>query len=173
MRTRRRLAALGLVAAVIAGSVACSDDSDSSSEATTTTSNRGFEVDTPEGQVSLSLSGQLPPNWPDDFPIPSGAEPAGSGSLGGTNTAGLVGVYSTDASAEETYAFYRDSTELQIDSSTSVGGGTTYLGTVQFSGEFNGSVVVLPYGDQTLMVVLLSQDRPGTTIGNAGTNDAS
>jgi hypothetical protein len=172
MRTRRWLVALALVPVAVVGVVACSD-SDSSSDNTTTTSNRGFEVNTPEGQVSLSLSGQLPPNWPDDFPVPSGAEPAGSGSLGGSSTAGLVGVYSTDASAEDTYSFYRDSTELQIDSSTSVGGGSAYLGTVQFSGEFNGSVVVLPYGDQSLIVVLLRQDRPGTTVGNAGTSDAS
>jgi hypothetical protein len=165
MRARRTTVLIGLVAILALGAAACSDDDDSSST-TTTASNQGFAVQTPEGQASLSLSGDLPPNWPSDFPVPSGAEPAGSGSLGGTTSTGLVGVYSTSASAEDTYNFYRDNSELQIDSSTSIGGGSTYVGTVQFSGQWNGSVTVLPSGDQTLIVILLSQAGAGTTVGS-------
>ena len=79
---RTRIATALCIAVLLLGAAACSSDSSSSSKNTTTTSNKGFEVSTPEGQVSISLSGSLPPNWPDGFPVPSGAEPAGSGSLG-------------------------------------------------------------------------------------------
>jgi hypothetical protein len=158
--------------ALLAGVTACSD-SDDSSDSTTTTANRGFEVQTPEGQVSLSLSGSLPPNWPDDFPVPSGAEPAGSGSLGGSSETGFVGVYSVSESPSDVYSFYRDGAGLQVDSSTSVGSGNAYLGTVQFSGEFSGSVVVVPYDDGSLAVVLLQQSSPGTTGAVSGTASSS
>jgi hypothetical protein len=143
--------------------VACSDD-DGDSANTTTTANQGFQVETPDGQASLSLSGSLPPNWPDDFPIPSGAEPAGSGSLGGSSSTGFIGVYSTSQSPSEVFSFYTSDTSLTVTSSGMVGS----IGTVEFSGEFNGWVVTLPYQDETLIVVYLSQSTTGTTTGGSG-----
>jgi hypothetical protein len=168
---RTRIAALFCLAVLIGGAAACSSDS-SSSKNTTTTSNRGFEVQTPEGQVSLSLSGDLPPNWPSDFPLPSGAEPAGSGSLGSSSTTGLVGVYSTSSSPEDAYNFYKSNPDLQVTSSSSIGAGSTYLGTVAFTGAFTGSVVTLPHNGETLIVVYLSQSTPGTTAALSGTTVA-
>jgi hypothetical protein len=159
MRLRVGLAVLALLAG---SAISCSDD-ESSSDNTTTTANRGFEVDTPEGQVSLSLSGELPPNWPSDFPIPEGAEPAGSGSLGGAGSTGFVGVYSTSESPADTYAYFRDSAGLTVSGATSLGSGDTYLGNVAFSGDPSGSVTVIPSGGETLIIVVLSQSS-GTTV---------
>jgi hypothetical protein len=159
--TRRVGLLLGALAVLALTGVACSDD-DNGSANTTTTTNQGFEVQTPEGQVSISFSGSLPPNWPDDFPIPSGAEPAGSGSLGGSSSTGFVGVYSTAQSPNDVYSFYTSSASLTVTSQTMVGS----IGTVQFSGEFDGSVVTLPYQDETLIVVLLNQSATGTTTGD-------
>jgi hypothetical protein len=170
MTRRLTLVVAGL--ALLAGVAACSD-SDDSADSTTTTANRGFEVQTPEGQVSLSLSGNLPPNWPDDFPVPSGAEPAGSGSLGDSSQTGLVGVYSSSQNPQDVYNFYQDDADLQVDSASSVGSGSAYLGTVGFSGEWSGYVVVLPYDEGALMVVLLSQGSPGTTLAGSTTTTGS
>ena len=158
--------------ALLGGVLACSD-SDDSSDSTTSTASRGFEVQTPEGQVSISLSGNLPPNWPDDFPVPSGAEPAGSGSLGDSSQTGFVGVYSSSQTPEDVYNFYRDEADLQVDSASSLGSGSAYLGTVGFSGEWSGYVVVLPSNDETLMVVLLSQGAVGTTLAGSATTTGS
>jgi hypothetical protein len=165
---RTRISTVLCLAVLIGGASACSSDS-SSSKNTTTTSNKGFEVSTPEGQVSLSLSGSLPPNWPSDFPVPSGAGPAGSGSLGNSSQTGLVGVYSTSQSPEDAYNFYKTNSALDVTSSTSVGS----IGTVQFSGAFSGSVVTLPYNSETLIVVLLSQTSTDTTAAGSGTTVAS
>jgi len=154
--------------ALLIGAVACSS-SGTSSNATTTTANQGFEVSTPDGQVSISFSGDLPPNWPSDFPVPSGAEPSGSGSLGNSSQTGFVGVYSASGSPEDTYNFYKSNSALEVTSASSIGSGNTYIGTVQFTGQFNGWVVVLPYNGQTLIVVYLSQSTTGTTTGVSGT----
>jgi hypothetical protein len=169
---RARIASAVCLAVLIAGVAACSSSDNSSSKNTTTTSNKGFEVQTPDGQVSLSLSGDLPPNGPSDFPVPSGAEPAGSGSLGSSSQTGFVGVYSTSQSPEDAYSFYKSNPGLQVTSASSVGSGNTYLGTVQFTGDFSGTVVIVPYSGETLIVVLLSQSSPGTTGGVSNTTVA-
>jgi hypothetical protein len=170
---RTRMATTLCIAVLLMGAAACSSDDDDSAKNTTTTANRGFEVQTPDGQVSLSLSGQLPPNWPDDFPVPDGAEPAGSGSLGGSSSTSLVGVYSSSGSPQDTYNFYKDNTELTVTSSSSVGSGSAYLGTVQFTGDFGGWVVTLPYDNGSLIVAYLSQSVTDATVaatsGTAGT----
>ena len=96
----RRFAIVALAAASVAVPVgACSgEDTDATSSTTTTTTSappRNFQVSTPDGQVSLSLDGQLPPGWPTDFPVPDGAEPAGSGSIGDAESTVRVGVFTT------------------------------------------------------------------------------
>jgi hypothetical protein len=167
---RARAALFVCVLAVLGLAGACSD-SESGSETTTTTT-QGFEVQTPEGQVSLSLSGQLPPNWPSDFPVPSNSEPAGSGSLGGSTSTGFVGVYSTAGNPEDAYNFYKDNSDLQVTSSSSLGSGSTYLGTVQFTGEWSGLVTVLPYNSETLIVIVLNT-QTGTTVPGSNNDTAS
>ena len=64
--TRARVVVIaGLVAAIGAG---CSSSAKSSSPTTTLpVETKGFQVETPGGQVSLSLDGLLPPNWPANF----------------------------------------------------------------------------------------------------------
>jgi hypothetical protein len=70
------------------------------------------------------------------------------------------------------YSFYQDNSSFTVDSASSIGSGSGFLGTVQFSGEFSGSVVTLPYQDETLIVVLLNQSAPGTTSGASDTTTA-
>jgi hypothetical protein len=159
---------VGVLTVVALTGVACGDD-DNGTAATTTTANQGFEVSTPDGQASISLSGSLPPNWPDDFPIPSGSEPAGSGSLGGSSSTGFIGVYTTSMSPSEVYAFYTSNTSLTVDSHTMIG----EIGIVQFSGDFSGTIVTLSRNNETLIVVLLSQSTSGTTTGGSGSGSGT
>ncbi len=165
---RTRIVTAFCIAVLLVGVAACSSDSKSSSNNTTTTANRGFDVQTPDGQVSLSLSGSLPPGWPTNFPLPSGAEPAGSGSLGNSSQTGSVGVFSTSESPEDAYNFYKTNSDLQVTSSSSV----SSLGTVQFTGAFSGWVVTTPYNSETLIIVYLNQSSTGTTVAGSGTTIA-
>jgi hypothetical protein len=87
---------------------------------------KNFQVSTPNGQVSLSLDGQLPPNWPSQFPVPSGAKVAGSGSLGGSSSAVLVAAYTTSESPSDAFAFYKDNSKLTTPGQRSVGAGAHY-----------------------------------------------
>lgn len=164
--------AIGLVLAT----VGCSSDSDSTAATTTTAApdNRSFQISTDAGQVSLSLDGKLPPGWPTNFPLPSGAEPAGSGSIGSSSEGVMVAVFSATGSPEDTYDYYVSDAGLTVDSKRSVGVGGAYLGTVTFSGAESGTVTVLPKDGETLIVVILQTDGAGgstgtTTAGASGT----
>ena len=102
MITRKRTGA-ALVATLLAVAVlgGCSSSSKSSST-TTTVPNRGFSISTSEGQATLSLNGNLPPNWPSAFPLPTDATAAGSGSLAGPDRSRLVGVFTVSGDPSDT-----------------------------------------------------------------------
>lgn len=174
--TRTRVTTLLCCAVLLVGVAACSS-SDSDSKATTTTTNRGFEVTTPQGQVSVSLSGKLPPNWPDDFPLPQGSEPAGTGSLGNSSATGFIGVFTTSESPQDAYNFYNDNSELQVTSSSAIGTGNAYVGYVAFSGSFDGWVATAPSTNgQTLIIAYLNApatDSTGTTGTTGSVSDTA
>jgi hypothetical protein len=116
----------------------------------------GFHVSTPNGQVSVSLNGQLPPNWPGNFPIPNGATPAGSGSLVGATSGVMVGVYSTSAQAPDTFDFYKSSAQLTTSGAKSAGGGSSFLGSLKVSAPYTGSVTVVKWKGSTYVVIVLT-----------------
>ena len=129
--------AVGLLLGCLVAAAGCSSSSSSAaspattaaSPATTTASPtpkitaKNFQVSTPNGQVSLSLDGQLPPTWPSQFPVPAGAKPAGSGSLGGSSSATLVAAYTTSQPALDAFAFYTDNPKLTTSGQRSAGAG--------------------------------------------------
>jgi hypothetical protein len=116
-----------------------------------------FQVSTDSGQVSLSLDGQLPPNWPSDFPVPSGATPAGSGSLTGSSSGVMVGVYQTTATPADTFAFYQSpSSGLTTSGAKSVGVGSSYVGRLKMSAPHNGSVTVVSHNSTTFIVIVIT-----------------
>ncbi len=166
---KRALTATAVSAAVLLGGVACSSSSTNEAATTTTTaSKKSFEISTEDGQVSLSLDGKLPPGWPSAFPVPNGAQPAGSGSLGGSSTTVLVGVFTAPGSPEDAYGFYTSQSSLTVESKSSIGSGDRYVGTVKFSGSDTGRVTVLPRDGQTYIVVVLETAGTGST-GTTGT----
>ena len=162
------VATLGLGAAVAAG---CSSSDTATTPTTSTTTStttasglpKNMAFDTPNGQVSLSLDGNLPPNWPAGFPIPSGATAAGSGSLGNTSKTGMVGVFSTAAAASDTFNFYKNNSSLTVSNPTSSGIASAFVGKVTLGGQYAGSVTVAGVGTTTLIIVVL-------TSGGAGSN---
>jgi hypothetical protein len=165
MRVRGALAVVTVVLLVAVISAGCGgDDDDSTAATTTTTSGKSIQVETPDGQVSLSLTGDLPPNWPTDFPTPDGAEPAGSGSLVNSTSGTLIGVYKTDGAATEAFDFYKTNTDLDVTSSSSAGAGSAFIGTVELGGAYDGSsVVVAGSSDTTYIVVTLEPGASGSS----------
>jgi hypothetical protein len=157
----RWVSAVAILAIVLMA--ACGSSSKSSSS-TTTTVPRNFNVETPDGQVSLSLDGQLPPNWPSSFPVPSGATAAGSGSLVKAGSGALIGVYSSTQAPADAYGFYKNNSSLTITKSGSLGSGDKYVGTIELGGSYAGSnVTVVSSGGTTYIVVTLKSGSSTTT----------
>jgi hypothetical protein len=96
------------------------------SSVSTSKSSDGFSISTPAGEVSVSLSGDLPPGWPSDFPLPKKTDPAGSGSLGGSSSGTMVGVFSTKESGSDALDFYAGDSSLDPSSKKSAGGSSTF-----------------------------------------------
>lgn len=141
------------------------DDSNKSSSSTTTSKNsrKSFQVSTPDGQASLSLDGQLPPGWPSGFPVAPNTKKAGSGSLGDTSKTVLVGVYSATSKPEDVFDFYKSSNAYTVDSSTSAGAGSAFVGTVEFSGAYTGNANVVSNEGTTYVIVSLETGGAGAT----------
>ena len=115
MRNRKIVTTVLLTAVSMTGAACSSGGSNKTATTTTEAKSKTFQVTSAEGQVSVSLDGELPPNWPDGFPVPSGAEAAGSGSLGNTTKTVMVGVYSTSTRPENTYDFYKSNSDLTVE----------------------------------------------------------
>jgi hypothetical protein len=162
------LAAAALVAALVVGGAACSDDDGDDAATTTTATGQAFQVSTPAGQVSLSLDGELPPGWPDDFPLPDGAQAAGSGSLADEESGVRVGVFSTDEAPDEVFAFYTGESSLEPTEPSEVGAGDAFLGNVSIGGDYDGSVTVAGSSTTTYIVVILEGGTTADT-GDTGT----
>lgn len=179
---RKLLALLAVAGVATLGTAACSDG-DESSDTTARSSSEdasegsgdsdGFSVETPEGQVSISLDGELPPNWPEDFPAPKSSDVAGSGSLAGSSSGVLVGVYTTRESAEDAFDAYTGDDELNASEVKKVDPGDTFLGTMTISGTYDGSITVTSVGGTTYVVVVLSTDGGGSDTTDSTTTTTS
>ena len=162
--------AVGLLLGCLVAAAGCSSSSSSAaspattaaSPATTTASPtpkitaKNFQVSTPNGQVSLSLDGKLPPNWPSQFPVPPGAEVAGSGSLGGSSSATLVAAYTTSQPAPDAFTFYKDNSTLTTSGQKSAGAGARYVGRMKITAPYTGSVTVVSHSGTTYIVIVLT-----------------
>lgn len=163
-----------ILAVVVCGAslVAASCSSDDSSTTTTTSKespskttsgssdskssgSKSFSVETPEGQVSLSLDGELPPNWPKDFPAPKQSKVAGSGSLAGESSGVMVGVYTSRESASDVFDSYKSNTDLKPSDAKSLSPGSAFLGRMKIGGAYDGSITVTSVDGTTYVVVVL------------------
>jgi hypothetical protein len=152
----------------------CSSSSKSSNNNTTTTAaNKGFDISTPAGQVSLSLNGNLPPGWPTGFPVPTDATPAGSGSLVNSSKDVMVGAYTTTGTPSSAYNFYKTNSSLTVTEAKNVGVGGAFVGTVQFKGTYSGSVTVAGRNSKTYLVVVLKGSSTATTSSTSSTSSTT
>jgi hypothetical protein len=163
----RSLILLASALCAVALFAACSSSSKSSTP--TTVANKGFNISTPEGQVSLSLNGNLPPDWPSAFPVPSDATAAGSGSLGGSEKGGMVAVYTVSGSPSDTYNFYKTNSSLTVTQAKNVGIGGAFVGTVEFSGNYSGSANIVGRNSTTYLVIVLKSSGAATSAAAATT----
>ena len=159
---KSRLAA-GLLLGCLVAAAGCSSSSSSTPSPATTSASpapartaKNFQVSTPSGQVSLSLDGKLPPNWPSQFPVPPGAEVAGSGSLGGSSSATLVAAYTTSQSAPDAFTFYKDNSTLTTSGQKSAGAGASYVGRMKITAPYTGSATVVSHSGTTYIVIVLT-----------------
>ncbi len=155
--------AVGLLLGCLVAAAGCSSSSSSTASPATTTASptptrtaKNFQVSTPNGQVSLSLNGQLPPNWPSQFPVPPGAEVAGSGSLGGSSSATLVGAYTTSQAPPDAFAFYTNNAKLTTSNQKTAGTGAGYVGSAKITAPYTGSVTVISHSGTTYIVIVLT-----------------
>lgn len=183
-----------LVTVVSVALVGCS--SSDSSDSTTTTSkassskdtsskdgdskgsgSKSFSVETPDGQASISLDGQLPPNWPKAFPAPARSEVAGSGSVAGESSGVMVGVYTSKQSASDVFEAYKTNGDLEVSGAKSVSPGSAFLGTMKIGGTYDGSVSVTSVDGTTYVVVILrgggGSSSASTTTSASGASTAS
>jgi hypothetical protein len=137
--------------------------SHSKSSTTTTAAPRTLSVETPAGAVRVSLDGHLPPGWPSDFPIPPTATPKGSGSLSGSSSAAMVGVFESTASGQDDYNFYKNSSAITVTQSTSAGVGSSFVGRLTFSGSHSGTVTITDIQGQNLIVITLTNNTGNGT----------
>jgi hypothetical protein len=173
---QRRWMAAGALTVTVLAMGACSSDSGdatttTTTEKVTTTSEapKDLSVSTPEGEVSLSLDGKLPSDWPEDFPTPDRTEVAGSGALAGKDSGVMVGVYTTKESGQDAFDFYAKDDSLQPTNPKSAGIGSGFLGSVDIGGDYDGSVTVAGVSDTIYIVVVLNTDGAGSTSSSTTT----
>jgi len=166
---RARVPAVVVAVAVASLGLAGCTSSSKASSTTTTAPNRSLTVDTPDGTATLSLDGKLPPNWPSDFPVPTGATPAGSGSIANADNSRQVAVFQSSESGPDAFNFYKNSTTLQVSNARSVGAGNAFVGRLQVSGAQSGSVTVTELNGQTTIVIHLTGATPSTTTTSTAT----
>ncbi len=166
---RRSWAAVGAVAVTVAmvlvGACSSDDGASTTTEKSTTTaadSTNDLSVSTPEGEVSLSLDGNLPPDWPEDFPTPDRTDVAGSGSIAGKDSGVMVGVYSTRQTGQDAFDFYANDDALDPTNPSSAGIGSGFLGSVDIGGDYDGSVTVAGVSDTIYIVVVLNTGGGGS-----------
>ncbi len=159
----RSVCAVALSVIMLLAACGGDDDSKSSSNTTTTVSNTNLNVETADGQVSLSLNGKLPSGWPSDFPVPDGATPAGTGSLVDGGSGARIGVYKSSQAPADVFDFYKNNTSLAITASASAGTGDKYVGTIQLGGDTPGNVTIVSAGNDTNIVVTLTSESSSTT----------
>jgi hypothetical protein len=145
--------AVGLMLGCLVAAAACSSSSSSSTAASPT---QDFQVSTPNGQVTVSATGKLPPNWPSGFPVPSGTHVAGSGSVAGSTSATSIAAYTTSQSPSDAFTFYESNSKLTTSSGNSVGVGSHFLGAMKITAPYTGSVTVAFHSATTYIVVVLT-----------------
>jgi hypothetical protein len=163
MRRLLLVVTLVLTAALVAS---CSSNPSANNPQTKPT--RAFTVYTPEGKVSVFLTGDLPAHWNSTFPLPQGATPAGSGVLENSKKKVQIGVFSTPTSPSSAFTFYRYSSFLSVTRSASVGVHDAFVGWLQTTGALPGVVAVLNKDAGTYVVALLVTPKPHGPTGVTG-----
>ena len=82
----------------------------------------------------------------------------------GDDRTALVGVYSSTDPPDVTYRYYASTPAYHVDSSSSIGAGSVFVGNVSFSGGFTGNATVVSRSGKTYVVVTLQAPGTSTTV---------
>ncbi len=164
--------AAGVVAVLLLLVGACSSDNESGATTTTAEDSQDLSVSTPAGQVSLSLDGSLPPEWPEDFPTPDSTDVAGSGSLAGDDSGVMVGVYTTEEARQDAFDFCANDDSLDPTDPSGATVGSGFLGSINIGGDHDGSVTVAGIDDTNYVVVVLDIQCAGSRSSTSSSTSA-
>jgi hypothetical protein len=161
---RRFIVVTSVVFVFVAAACGSSAKSSGSSNGkSATTIEKSFFISTPAGQVSVSLTGKLPPNWPSGFPLPSGSTVAGSGSLGNSSSTTMIAVYSSTQAPDQIFDFYKTNRDLTVSSPSSIGVGSAFAGELSFSGPYKGDLGVVGKGNTSYFAIVIESEGTGST----------
>lgn len=109
---------------------------------------------------AFELTGEEPPGWPDDFPVPPGAEVVRGSVLGAESLTQLSTTYRSPRAPDRTVAFYREALADAapiIDDASSAG-----IATISFEGAWHGFLTVQPADTPTSATVVVQLYVEGT-----------
>jgi hypothetical protein len=104
---------------------------------------------------------RLPPGFPEDFPVPQGADPAAAFTFTAQGSSQVVTTFTTDQSADELIGFYEENLDPEVWDVTSVGRGEQdFILFNAIDEEVGGQVAVDQFkraSDETNLVVALAR----------------
>lgn len=120
----------------------------------------------------ISVSGDLPDEWPDDFPVYDGADLQGTTTGEQDGITGIVATWTTGDSFDDVVSFYNDAFESGEWSVTLTGsaGGSTYWA-VANSDESKAGYVAIADGDDVLISATVGDNPDGAS--GSGDGDSS
>ena len=124
---------------------------------TATSTAKNFQVSTPNGQVSLSLDGQLPP----ELAQSASRSPQGPRLLARALWVVRVRRRSSPRTPPPSrprtaFAFYKGNSKLTTSDQKSVGTGAHYVGRAKITAPYTGSVTVVSHSGTTYIVIVLT-----------------
>lgn len=167
MKKKNLIIAAVVVVICAALLAACGNSDDSKSQ------KKAFEVATPNGQISLSSDGKLPPNWPSSFPLPQGAQPLGSGSLGGSEKTGMIAAFSTTSTSTDTFNYYINTPSITYTDKRTVGTGSKFVGSIHMTTPYDATVTVATHDEGSVIMVQLLNANATSTSSSTSTSTST
>jgi hypothetical protein len=68
----------------------------------------------------------------------------------------MIGVFDYPGTGQDAFNFYKNNSTLTVNNAKSVGTGSAFVGRMELTGSYSGSVTVTGYNGQTYIVVYLN-----------------
>jgi hypothetical protein len=75
----------------------------------------------------------------------------------------MIGVYEATGTGQDTFDFYKNSSDLTVKNARSAGTGSAFVGRLELTGNYTGSVTVTEHNSHTYIVVYLNSAGGSTS----------